>query len=57
VKVALAGRQFCLPLGRRQRRQQQRRQDGDDGNDHQQFNEGETRAKQRRGTQYVFDFS
>ena len=38
VKVALALRQFCLPLGRRQRRQQQRRQDGDDGYDHQQFN-------------------
>jgi hypothetical protein len=31
VKAALAPRQFCLPLGRRQRRRQQRRQDGDDG--------------------------
>jgi len=50
VKIVLALRQFCLPLGRRQGWQQQRRQNGDDGNDHQQFNEGEPPQTTATGT-------
>ena len=52
VKIALAGRKFCFPLGRRQRRQQQRRQDGDDGDDHQQFDESKAASRNPFGISY-----
>jgi len=45
VKIALALRQFCLPLGGCQGRQQERREDGDDGDDDQEFNEGKTTSR------------